>query len=102
MLRAPALIACWMALAATAAGVGMFYVNEDSGTNEIVQLLADRGARLDAVNRNGFTPLQVANGEEFTSAGLQRRPETVALLRELLAARGLPAVIGSDAPPAGR
>ena len=108
-----------------AAGVGMFYVNEDSGTNEdaleavraalehgadvnaadekgdtalhggawrgsneIVQLLVDRGARLDAVNRNGFTPLQVANGEEFTSAGLQRRPETVALLRELMTARG--------------
>ena len=107
-----------------AAGVGMFYVNEDSGTNEdaleavkaalehgadvnaadekgdtplhggawrgsneIVQLLVDRGARLDAVNRNGFTPLQVANGEEFTSAGLQRRPETVALLRELMTAR---------------
>ena len=118
-----------------AAGVGMFYVNEDSGTNEdaleavkvalalgadvnaanekgdtalhggawrgsneIVQLLVDRGAQLDAVNRNGFAPLQVANGEEFTSAGLQRRPETVALLRELLAARGLPAVTGSDAP----
>ncbi|MCY4638463.1 MAG: ankyrin repeat domain-containing protein, partial [Acidobacteria bacterium] len=108
-----------------AAGVGMFYVNEDSGTNEdaleavkaalehganvsaadekgdtalhggawrgsneIVQLLVERGARLDAVNRNGFTPLQVANGEEFTSAGLQRRPETVALLRELMTARG--------------
>ena len=120
-----------------AAGVGMFYVNEDSGTNEdalvavrvalehgadvnaadakgdtplhggawrgsneIVRLLVDRGARLDAVNRNGFTPLQVANGEEFTSAGLQRRPETVALLRELMAARGLPAVTGTDPPPA--
>ncbi len=119
-----------------AAGVGMFYVNEDSGTNEdaleavkvalahgadinaadekgdtplhggawrgsnaIVRLLVDRGARLDAVNRNGFTPLRVANGEEFTRAGLQRRPETVALLRELMTARGLPAELGSDAAP---
>ena len=117
-----------------AAGVGMFYVNEDSGTNEdaleavkvalehgadinaadrkgdtplhggawrgsnaIVRLLVDRGARLDAVNRNGFTPLRVANGEEFTRAGLQRRPETVALLRELMTARGLPAELGADA-----
>ena len=70
------------------------------GSNEIVRLLVDRGARLDAVNRNGFTPLQVANGEEFTSAGLQRRPETVALLRELMTARGLPAVTGTDPPPA--
>ena len=68
------------------------------GSNAIVQLLVDRGARLDAVNRNGFTPLQIANGEEFTSAGLQRRPETVALLRELMTARGLPAVTGSDTP----
>ena len=109
-----------------AAGVGMFYVNEDSGTNEdaleavkvalehgadinaaddkgdtalhggawrgsnaIVRLLVDRGARLDAVNRNGFTPLRVANGEEFTRAGLQRRPATVALLQDLMTARGL-------------
>ena len=119
-----------------ASGVGMFYVNEDSGTNEdaleavkvalefgadvhavddkgdtalhgaawrgsndIVQLLVDRGARLDVQNKNGFTPLQVANGEEFTKAGLQRRPETVVLLRDLMTARGLPAVTGVSAVP---
>ena len=109
-----------------ASGVGMFYVEEDSGTNEdaleavkvalelggdvaaaddngntalhggawrgsnpIVQLLIDRGAQLDARNKGGFTPLQVANGEETTNAGLQRRPETVALLRQLMMARGV-------------
>ena len=118
-----------------ASGVGMLYVNEDSGTNDdaleavkvalelgadvravndsgntalhggalrgsnpIVQLLVDRGARLDVRNKNGVTPLQVANGEEFRNAGLQRRPETVALLRELMTARGLP--IDSPSDPA--
>jgi ankyrin repeat protein len=116
-----------------AAGVGMFYVEEDSGTNEdaleavkvalelggdvtavddngntalhggawrgsnpIVQLLIDRGAKLDAKNKGGFTPLQVANGEETTNAGLQRRPETVALLRQLMTARGLPVDLASE------
>ena len=119
-----------------ASGVGMFYLNEDSGTNEnaleavkvalelgadvhavddkgdtalhgaawrgsndIVRLLVDRGARLDAQNKNGFTPLQVANGEEFTKAGLQRRSETVALLRDLMTARGMPAVTAVSAAP---
>ena len=121
-----------------ASGVGMFYLNEDSGTNEdaleavkvalelgadvlavddkgdtalhgaawrgsndIVQLLVDRGARLDVYNKNGFTPLQVANGEEFTRAGLQRRPDTVAFLRDLMTARGLPAVTAVSAAPNG-
>jgi ankyrin repeat protein len=108
-----------------AAGVDMFYVNEDSGTNEdgleavkvaielgsdvnaandrgdtalhgaaargstpIVQLLVDKGARLDAKNKRGFTPVQVANGDENTGT-FQRRPETVALFRELMTARGI-------------
>ncbi len=58
------------------------------GSNAIVQLLVDRGARLDATNKRGFTPLNVANGEGNT-ATFQRRPETVALFRELMKARGL-------------
>ena len=107
-----------------AAGIDMFYVNEDSGTNEdaveavkvalalgldvnaandrgdtalhgaaargsnpIVQLLVDRGARLDAKNTRGLTPLNVANGDGNTST-FQRRPETVALFRDLMLARG--------------
>jgi hypothetical protein len=69
------------------------------GSNDIVRLLVDRGARLDAQNKNGFTPLQVANGEEFTKAGLQRRSETVALLLDLMTARGMPAVTAVSAAP---
>jgi ankyrin repeat protein len=107
-----------------AAGIDMFYVNEDSGTNEdaveavkvlldlgsdvnaandrgdtalhgaaargsnpIVQMLVDNGAKLDAKNKRGFTPLNVANAEGNTGT-FQRRPETVALFRELMIARG--------------
>ena len=80
------------------------------GSNEIVQLLVDRGARLDVKNSRGFTPLNIANGEGNT-ATFQRRPETVALFRDLMKARGLtvddtsfvsPTVRGgSDARPPG-
>jgi ankyrin repeat protein len=58
------------------------------GSNEIVRLLVDRGARMDVRNKRGFTPLNIANGEGNTLT-FQRRPETVALFRELMTARGL-------------
>jgi len=111
-----------------AAGIDMWYVDEDSGTNEdaveavkvalqagsdinavnddggtalhgaafrgvneIVQLFVDRGARLDVRNKEGFTPLMVANGDQRISCNLQRRPETVELFVKLLTERGLPA-----------
>ena len=74
MLRTPVLIACWLAAAAAFGPV---------------QAVGSPQAPAAAA--------AVANGEEFTRAGLQRRPETVALLRELMTARGLPAELGSDA-----
>jgi ankyrin repeat protein len=59
------------------------------GANPIVRLLVERGARLDAANAQGWTPLNVANGEADLIT-FQRRPETVELFRELMTARGLP------------
>ncbi len=116
-----------------AAGVDMFYIDEDSGTNEdaveavkvaleagadvnavgddgetalhggafrgsneIVQMLVDRGATLDVLNKRGFTPLMIANGDARISCNLQRRPWTVELLRKLMVERGLPALVRSD------
>jgi ankyrin repeat protein len=60
------------------------------GNLAVIQLLADRGARLDVVNAKGWAPVTVADGVEYTPDVLKRYPEAAALLRQLLAARGLP------------
>jgi ankyrin repeat protein len=59
------------------------------GNVAAIQFLADRGARLDVVNAKGWTPVFVADGVEYTPDVLKRYPEAAALLRSLLAARGL-------------
>ena len=116
-----------------AAGIDMWYVNEDSGTNEdalealkvalqagsdvnalnrdgetalhgaafrgsneMVQLLVDAGAKLDVVSALGFTPLMVANGDQRISCNLQRRPWTVELLTKLMTDRGIPIQVRTD------
>jgi ankyrin repeat protein len=61
------------------------------GANRIVQFLADSGAQLDPVNKDGRTPMDEARGQADTSAEDNvRRPEhksTQALLQQLMAAR---------------
>jgi ankyrin repeat protein len=68
------------------------------GADPIVQLLVERGARLDARLtksgrgesgwKEGWTPLTIANGI-FYAGSFKRHPETAALLRRLLQERGL-------------
>jgi hypothetical protein len=71
------------------------------GANAIVQLLVEKGARLDAkLTKNGpmrggslawkegWTPLTIAEGV-FYAGTFKRQLETAALLRQLMAARGL-------------
>ena len=60
------------------------------GNIAAIQFLAERGAALDVVNSKGWSPIIVADGVEYTPDVLKRYPEAAALLRELLAARGLP------------
>jgi ankyrin repeat protein len=60
------------------------------GNTAVIQYLADRGAKLDAVNAKGWSPATVADGVEYTPAVLKRYPEAADLLRKLLAERGLP------------
>ena len=59
------------------------------GNNAAVQLLVDRGARLDAKNNKGMTPLSTSHAD-FIGTILQHQPETEALLRKIMEARGLP------------
>jgi ankyrin repeat protein len=53
------------------------------GANRVVQLLVDNGARLDAVNKKGWTPLKVAEGV-FVNATLKSQPQTAAYIRKLM------------------
>jgi ankyrin repeat protein len=55
-----------------------------------IQYLYDLGAALDVVNAKGWTPVAVADGVEYTPDVLKRYPEAAALLRSMLAERGLP------------
>ena len=55
------------------------------GANRIVQFLVDHGARLDVTDKEGRTPLSLAEGDE--KHGLVAYPKTAALLRSLAQAR---------------
>jgi ankyrin repeat protein len=55
------------------------------GSNEIIELLVDRGARLDIKDREGRTPLRWAEGVFLAAVGAERKPETIALLERLMA-----------------
>jgi uncharacterized protein len=61
-------------------------------STEVAQLLIDRGARLDAVNKKGkgCTPIQIANYERAFGCGRGSAPELRELLRRLMTERGLP------------
>ena len=60
------------------------------GAIPVIQFLIDRGARLDVVNKKGWTPLTAADGVEYTPAVLKRYPEAAALLRRTMRERGMP------------
>jgi ankyrin repeat protein len=63
------------------------------GADSIVSFLAERGARLDTLDRRGRTPLEVALGIGPVGRGGTPPPvheSTADLLRGLMQARGLP------------
>ena len=61
------------------------------GSNEIILRLVEAGAELNLENNRGYTPLQIANGEEEGRvANINVRPWTVTLMQDLLKERGLP------------
>ena len=65
------------------------------GANEIVLRLVEEGAELHVENNRGYTPLEIANGEEIGRvANINVRPWTVQLLQDLLKERGLPWEVG--------
>jgi len=59
------------------------------GANEIVELLAARGARLDVVDVEGRTARRWAEGVFLAAVGAERKPATIELLEHLAAMRGV-------------
>jgi ankyrin repeat protein len=53
------------------------------GSNDIIELLVQRGARLDIKDKEGRTPLRWAEGVFLAAVGAERKPATIALLERL-------------------
>jgi len=61
-----------------------------AGSVAVASFLIEKGAKLDARNAKGWTPLTAADGVEYTPNVLKRYPETAAFLRQVMRERGLP------------
>lgn len=59
------------------------------GSNRAIEQLVAAGARLDARNHCGWTPWDIANGVAYDGNVIGNTPETAALLRQLMEARGV-------------
>jgi ankyrin repeat protein len=55
------------------------------GSNDIIRFLHSKGARLDVIDKEGRSPLRWAEGVFLATTGAESKPETIALLQELLA-----------------
>jgi ankyrin repeat protein len=60
------------------------------GSNDLIELLVKRGARLDIKDKEGRTPLRWAEGVFLAAVGAERKPATIALLEKLMAERVKP------------
>ena len=56
------------------------------GSDELIQFLVEKGARLDVKDAVGRTPITWAEGVFLASVGAERKPSTVALLQKLTGA----------------
>ena len=68
------------------------------GSNEIVQFLIDHGAKVDVVNKLGWTPYLIADGVFYPNT-YNRRLDTAALLLKLGANPNLGTRRAEDLPP---
>jgi ankyrin len=57
------------------------------GSNEIIEFLVKNGARLDVEDREGRDAVRWAEGVFLAAVGAERKPATIALLNELVAAQ---------------
>jgi ankyrin repeat protein len=65
-------------------GIGAVHGAANRGSNDIIQLLAGYGARVDVPDAHGRTPLVWAEGVFLATHPPQRKPDTIAVLERLL------------------
>ena len=53
------------------------------GSNDVIEFLVSKGARLDVKDREGRTALRWAEGVFLAAVGAERKPKTIALLEQL-------------------
>jgi ankyrin repeat protein len=73
-----------------------------AGSIAMAKFLIEKGAKLDARNKKGWTPLIAADGVEYTPNVLKRYPETAAFLRSVMKERGMPVPAPLKDPPSNR
>ena len=69
----------------------------------VAQYLADHGAKIDVwntKNRNGWTPLRIAEGVH-RGMNLRQSPETAAVLRRVMTAAGVSTVVEPESVISG-
>ena len=57
------------------------------GANEIVQILVDKGAKMDVKSKEGRMPVNMAEGMHIAPGGWVEHQDTAALLRQLMERR---------------
>jgi len=70
--------------ASNSMGLRAIHGAANRGSNDVIELLAARGARLDVPDAQGRTPLVWAEGVFLATHPPQRKPETIAVLERLL------------------
>jgi len=75
---------------ANSMGLAAIHGAANRGSNDIIQLLVDHGARLDVVDNEDRSPLVWARGVFLATHPSEEKPESMALISSLLEEQGLP------------
>jgi uncharacterized protein len=65
-------------------GLAAVHGAANRGSDDIIELLASRGARLDIADKEGRTPITWAEGVFLATNSPMAKPSTIALLKRLL------------------
>ena len=67
-------------------GLAAIHGAANRGSDDIIELLVQRGARIDIADKEGRTPLTWAEGVFLATNSPVAKPSTIALLRRLASA----------------